>query len=610
VSGLPPPSAGAPPSRSVGQRATVLAIVEDPTTRALLPRVIHRDQLLLTADMAEGLSLAMEHTPDAAFVEIGIGGGAGLAMVHHLKAVVPNVTIIALASRGALEAAANAVALGGAGLLMLPVGGDEIISAVSAIKARAAERALRLDLEQASAMYARAAGWMARVAELADCPSRAAAAQLLIEVIAEATSASAGAVYLSVADKATELLRTAALPPLDRAPPFGMEADILEYARAERLLVIPLSTRTFKTGYVLVAEQRERSIARDLAPRSRPAAFNPRPFIHRIDGLVKLLATQATAAFALLAERDRSSGAPVKDPSSSAYSFAYYVDVAGREIDKARRYGRRFAIATIALEPPPGEEPALAPAEMADQLLKAARDTDVLARVDEHEFHLLMPETDGLGAHACRRRLLARMAERIADQIGQIVPRGLLIGVATFPHDGIDLSQLLRVARRRAEATKASVVHRIAADNLDLRGLLDTLDWAAYSGSAAELATPRHVALPIADATALASTVVADALRGGAALFTVTHHASLSLGAAVRASLGAPRENVILHALDVRASHGDDIEALSVIAEHGAYAFIGRIEGGVIRGMHASDPLFADLVAERLGRAAGLRIFA
>jgi len=202
-----------------------------------------------------------------------------------------------------------------------------------------------------------------------------------------------------------------------------------------------------------------------------------------------------------------------------------------------------------------------------------------------------------------------RMAERIADQVGQTIPRGLLVGVATFPHDGQDLSQLLRVARRRAEATKASIVHRIVGENIGLRDLLDTLDWAVYAGSAADLSAPRRVELPIAEATALAATVVADALRGGSALFTVTHHASLSLGAAVRASIGAARENVTLHALDVRTSHGEDIEALSVIAEHGAYAFIGRAEGGVIRGLHAADPLFADLLAERLGRAAGLRIF-
>ena len=47
---------------------------------------------------------------------------------------------------------------------------------------------------------------------------------------------------------------------------------------------------------------------------------------------------------------------------------------------------------------------------MADLILKAVRDTDVLARVDEHEFHLLLPETDGLGAHAFLRRVYARVS--------------------------------------------------------------------------------------------------------------------------------------------------------------------------------------------------------
>jgi ActR/RegA family two-component response regulator len=607
VSVYPSSSAATAYARSSGPRSTVLAIVADEPTRELLPKVIVRDRLLVTADLVEGLSLAEEQSPDAAFVEIAIGAGAGLAMVHHLKAVAPNVTIFALASRDALEAAANAVALGGAGLLMLPVGGDEILSAVASVKARVAERALRIDLERAATMYARAAGWMARIAELSDCSSRSGASQLLVEVLTEATSAIGGAVYLTVGDKASELVRTATTAALDRSPPFGMEADVLDYARREHLLVIPLSTRTFKSGHVLLAEPREGTLARELASPSSSAPA--RGSVSRIDGLVKLLATQATAAFALLAERSLPGGAPVKDPSSSAYSFTYYVDVAGREIDKARRYGRRFAIATIALELESSREPPLPPAEMADELLKAARDIDVLARVEEHEFHLLMPETDGLGAHAYRRRVLARMGERMIEKAGQTIPHGLLVGVATFPHDGQDLSQLLRVARRRAEATRASIVHRISSEQVGLLDLLDLPALSAEAPPATELSAPRRIELSLADAAALAGTVVADALRGGAALFTMAHHPNLSLGAAVRASIGSARENVTVHALDVRASQGDDIEALSVIAEHGAYAFIGRNQGGTVKGLHAADPLFADLLADRLGRAAGLRIF-
>ena len=53
-----------------------------------------------------------------------IASGAGLAMVHHLKAIVPSVTIFALATREGLDAAANSVALGGTGTHRVMFGGD------------------------------------------------------------------------------------------------------------------------------------------------------------------------------------------------------------------------------------------------------------------------------------------------------------------------------------------------------------------------------------------------------------------------------------------------------------------------------------------------------
>jgi CheY-like chemotaxis protein len=573
------------PSLRSSQRLTVLAIVSDPATRALFPKVV-RDKLLVTDDLAEGLALAEQSPPDVAFVEIGMGDGAGLALVHHLKAVVPQVTIYALSSRTALEAAANAVALGGAGLIMLPLGGDEVLSALGSVKLKIADRAMRAELERATAAYARAAGWMGRAVELAACPSRSAAAERFVQLILEATGAAGTAVYLCANEREVELNRAAASPSLQHAPPLGMEPDILEFARGAQLLVVPLAVGSLRVGHLLLAKPPE---AGSVGPR--------------LDGVVKLLAQQATPAFALLGERERGSGAPIKDPASSAYSFAYYVDVAGREIDKARRYGRRFAIATVAFDAEGGPAP-ISHAEMADQLLKAARDTDVLAQVDEHEFHILMPETDGLGAHACRRRILARLDDRQGR-----IPRGLLVGVSTFPHDGPDLSQLLRVARRRAEATRHSLVRKLAPEQTGLIDILDALGWELELPPPDAIAAARAIELPIADACALAATVVSDAVRGGATMIVVAHQDNLSLGAAVRSALGsgqqaATRDNVVVHALDVRsASNGEGIEALAVLAEHGAYALIGRSEGGVVRGLHAADPLLTDLLA------AGLRLF-
>ncbi|WP_437576588.1 diguanylate cyclase domain-containing protein [Sorangium sp. So ce887] len=605
----------------------VLAVIADEATRTLFSRVVTTDELMLASELSEGIALAETGAPDVAFIDVGLGDGAGLAMVHHLKALAPEATVFALATRAELEAGAHAVALGGAGLFLLPLGGDEVLNAVGSVRLRFAERALRMQLEQESARSARAAGWIARVAELADARDRNAAAQQLAEVFVEATAAAAAAVYLTVGERSTELARSALTGPLDRAPAYGSEADILDFARREQLVVVPLALRRLSAGHLLLQKEPGRSSAFPSVRRPDSSVSTSRR-APLLDGLVKLLATQATTALALLGERERSTvGAAMKDPATSAYSFAYYVDVAGREIDKAKRHGRRFTIATIVIEPdatavperpddlafwrvtPPPPSNTLNPGQVAEHLLRAVRDTDILARVDENEFHLLMPETAGLEAHACHRRMLSRVAG--SEKRAGYLPKGLLVGVATFPHDGQGLAQLLRIARRRADATKSSIMHRIPQDRRTIGEVFSLLVREAPSAEGpSAISAPRALDLSVSDTVLLTTSVVRNALRGGAVLILVAHHDGLSLGAQVKALLASPRDDVVVHALDLRSSPGcDDIEALCVLAEHGAYALVGRNQGGFVKGIHAADPLLADFLAERLGRAAGLRVF-
>src|SRR5690606_10668538 len=78
-------------------------------------------------------------------------------------------------------------------------------------------------------------------------------------------------------------------------------------------------------------------------------------------------AAHAAAVVALGAEREAASLGTMKDPASSAYTFAYFVDVAGREIDKARRHGRRFAVATLTIGT--GSDVELQSVQMAEHVL-------------------------------------------------------------------------------------------------------------------------------------------------------------------------------------------------------------------------------------------------
>jgi DNA-binding NarL/FixJ family response regulator len=605
------------PKSTDGRRVTVLAIVDDEQTRALLPRVLAGERLIMAGDPVRGLAFAESEAPDIVFIDIRIGSGAGLAMVHHLKAVAPDTHVYAMSTTEDLEAGANAVALGGTGLVLMPLGGDEILSAVGAVKIRLAERAVRTELEQQIGMSARAAGWIAKMAELAGTPSRSIAARRIAEVILEASGASAALVY-GVGDAALELVRLAATGSTEGSPATSTEPDLLAYARSERLVDIPLTLREATLGHVLLANPEDAGVPASTSAggtESSPASAVRRSALR--DGLLKLLATQAAAALALQNERERLRGlAAMKDATSSAYSFAYYVDIAGREIYKASRYGRRLSIVVIGLHagsmasPEASAASSLTATSAADHLLTIAPDMAVLARVDENELHLLLPETNGLGAHSARRKALAHLAlAQNGSQKGLIAPRGVLAGVATFPHDGADLLKLQRVARRRADESRSSVVHAIDPENSGVNDLLDGLERAAATNR--HPLAPKMIELPMGQAAALSSILLAEALRGGAVQAVVTYHPEPNLFSTVRYMLGGqPRQGVSFRALDLRNTpECGTIEALCIVAEQGSYALLGRVETGIFRGAHTSDPLLVDALAERIGRAAGIRLF-
>jgi hypothetical protein len=180
--------------------------------------------------------------------------------------------------------------------------------------------------------------------------------------------------------------------------------------------------------------------------------------------------------------------------------------------------------------------------------------------------------------------------------------------VATFPHDGRDLAQLLRVARRRADRTARSIVHRLTGDAIGLAELSGAA-LPAQAASAVDLFAPRAFTLAVEDAAALAASALTEALRGGSVLVAVADHKGLALGTAVRAMLGSGREGVQLHAVDTSAApNAKEVEALAVLAEHGAFVLVGKRNDTEIVGFHAADPLLADLVADRIGRAGGVRV--
>ncbi len=606
-------------SNTAGVSVRVLAILDDAGAIELMQRALagSGDELGVATDLAEGLARTVAEGPDVVLVNVSLGNNAGLAVVHHLRAVAPNVAVYALAGADAVELGTQAVALGSAGLLMLPSSGDEILTLVGDVRTRLAEREQRRRLEREAKESRLGASLVARVAEIADAPTRRHAAERLAALLEEDAGANPVLVYLPAGEGSRQLMLAAQRGEVVGAPSFCDDMELLNYAAERELHVVRLSLLKEQSGLLLLG-------------RVRQHGNEPLP-------LVDLLAAQAATSLALIGQREQSTRGAMKDPSSSAYTFAYFVDVTGREIDKARRHRRRFALATLGVDPESADEPptrrfdsdAYAAAamsgvppsapppsstgtpsvEVAERVLGAVRDTDVLARVDEHEFYLLLPETGGVGAHTCRRRVVRQLSGPGGLRTAGAAGLDVTIGVATFPHDGLDLSQLLRVAKHRQEVSQNSVVRQLGLDRLPLGEILDTLLWNVGERAASGAEHPRAIELPAMDLVGLALGALSEATRGGTARVVATQRPGVSIGAAVRAALGRDSEELGFRAVDLTGVSGcADIEALTIVAEHGVYALLGRVDRNVVRAVHASDPLFADLVTQRLGEAVGMRL--
>src|SRR5579859_4796625 len=145
----------------------------------------------------------------------------------------------------------------------------------------------------------------------------------------------------------------------------------------------------------------------------------------------------------------------VTDPLTGLYNRRLFGEAFEKELNRARRYGQPLGLVILDLHRfkevndkhghPRGDEVLRA---AATTLKKALRTSDSAFRIGGDEFALLLPQTDAAQALALSRRIGTVFEESIAHlQMGVSV--SMDHGVATFPQDGEQADQLIRVADER-----------------------------------------------------------------------------------------------------------------------------------------------------------------
>ncbi len=173
----------------------------------------------------------------------------------------------------------------------------------------------------------------------------------------------------------------------------------------------------------------------------------------------------------------------LRDRETGAYTLSYFTDYATKEIYKARRYGRSFSLLTFSLDNLPqirgrlGPEQARAAQRVTLKVISTIiRDSDVVARATDTEFHVLLPETDYFGGLMFLRRAMSTVRdEPEAKALESKVPFGLTGGAAAFPHDGDDFDDLLAKCRQRMDERRKSLQVALHLDGLPFWDEVDLL---------------------------------------------------------------------------------------------------------------------------------------
>ncbi|MCL5966518.1 MAG: diguanylate cyclase [Deltaproteobacteria bacterium] len=252
-----------------------------------------------------------------------------------------------------------------------------------------------------------------------------------------------------------------------RGSPFLFEAAAEAKGPADKggggALYIPLLFQEAPTGLV------------KLGPR-----INRKNYEERELNVARIIADYAASSLKNADRMSRMEKISLRDPETHAYSAAFLADYFEKEIYKANRFRRPLSVVFLVvhnfaflMEQTRESLVVGALATAADEIRKALRDSDLLARTAPDRFCIVLPETDAFGATLAVRRIRKTIRSKSAIAfLGTEHRLQPFFMSATFPRDGKTFQELQRSAEEAYGRQQKSPYHRLR--------LQDKPFWDAY----------------------------------------------------------------------------------------------------------------------------------
>jgi diguanylate cyclase (GGDEF)-like protein len=212
-------------------------------------------------------------------------------------------------------------------------------------------------------------------------------------------------------------------------------ASLIDDWHENDMLIVPLISGEQVIGYLSVRQPQDRRV----------------PPIEKVQTL-EIFAAQAVTALQSARQVDEIKRLTFIDALTPAFNHRYFQETLAKEIHRHSRTGHEFALAMIDIDNfkrindtfghPIGDEILKG---LVDELLKNARDTDVVARYGGEEFAIIFPDTPAQSARdaANRFRELIERRDFPQPQLGRNLHITVSVGVASYPLDGVTSADLI-----------------------------------------------------------------------------------------------------------------------------------------------------------------------
>ena len=187
---------------------------------------------------------------------------------------------------------------------------------------------------------------------------------------------------------------------------------------------------------------------------------------------VVFLASAVVITYSIVARSQRLLYRSVRDTMTGLFNRGYFDTLLDFEIERAKRYGRKFALVIVDADHfkrindahghPTGDAVLRA---LARALRLGVRQSDVVVRYGGEEFVLLMHEAEGDTAFDKAELLRQTVSKLILKPagLGYSIKLTVSIGVARYPEDGATARTLLTAADQRLLRAKQAGRNRVVA---------------------------------------------------------------------------------------------------------------------------------------------------